>query len=130
MILATAPLELASVYSSTSVPSGSLPNDFFSTFCAPSGEFVSPSRPAGTTISARNPNAARAQRNRVLRFILSTSSKTSKAYYGSSRHTDEEFNASSRSTGWQNLCIEARRPDAIRLLHQRREIRVRRLRSA
>src|SRR5215472_5904462 len=74
MILAVAPLPLCSVYSSTSVPSGSLPNTFFSTFCAPWGEIVSPRSPSRAAISARNPNAANAQRNVVRRFMVSTSS--------------------------------------------------------
>src|SRR5215467_6147805 len=83
MTLATAPFWLRSVYSSISVPSGSLPNGFISTFCAPSGEFASPRRPAGVAISARNPNARSFERSAVLRFIVGASSEATKGYYGS-----------------------------------------------
>src|SRR5690242_5605577 len=84
MTLAPAPLALCSVYSSISVPSGSLPNDFFSTFCAPSGGFASARRSVGITMSAKNGKAARQRIAMVRPFMFDLHKKPSKGYYDSS----------------------------------------------
>src|SRR5215469_12223436 len=68
MSFARAPLALRRVYCSTSLPSGSFPNEFFSTLSPFPGSPLSAFNPPGTKIKARNASNA-TQRNSVVPFI-------------------------------------------------------------